>query len=73
MGEILLKVDCQLTYEAGKGIEVSWKQGGSLSDEFTRHLVQAGKEMSLALQHLAKIEAENASPKVRTKIEVEEA
>lgn len=72
MGEILLKLDCELVYEPRQGVEVYFRHGGSLSDEVTQHLVQAGKELSLALRHLTKMETESMPQKVRTKIEVEE-
>ena len=73
MGEIIFKFDCEVAYEPGKGIEVHLKHGGSLSHEMTQHLAQAGRELSLALQHLAKLEGERPQEKVRTKIEIEEA
>ena len=73
MGEVIFKLDCELVYEPGEGIEVRLKHGGSLSREVTQHLAQAGRELSLALLHLAKMETERAPEKVRTKIEVEEA
>ena len=58
MGEVILKLDCELVYEPGQGIEVHLRHGGSLSREVTQHLAQAGRELSLALQHLAKMETE---------------
>ena len=73
MGEIIFKFDCEVTYEPEKGIEVRLKDGGSLSREMTQHLVQAGRELLLALQHLTKMEAERPQEKVRTKIEIDEA
>lgn len=73
MGDNILKIDCEVTYDAKKGIEIRLRHGGSLSGEFTQHLARAGKELSLALQHLAKTETESAPQKVRTKIEIEEA
>ena len=73
MGEIIFKLDCEVAYEPGKGIEVHLRHGGSLSREATQHLAQAGGELSLALLHLAKTETERAPEKVRTKIEIEEA
>jgi len=72
MGEIIFKFDCEVSYEPGKGIEVRLKHGGSLSREVTQHLVEAGRELSLALQHLAKVKAERPKEKVRTKIKIEE-
>ena len=72
MGEII-KFDCEVVYEPGEGVEVRLKHGGSLSREVTQHLVKAGRELSLALQHLAKLEGEQTPEKVRTKIEIEEA
>ena len=73
MGETIFKLDCEVLYEPGKGVEVRLKHGGSLSREVSQHLVKAGRELSLALQHLAKVETERLPEKVRTKIEVEEA
>ena len=72
MGEVIFKLDCELVYEPGEGIEVHLKHGGALSREVMRHLALAGRELSLALQHLAKMETERAPGKVRTKIEIEE-
>ena len=61
-------------YEPGEGIEVHLRHGGSLSRDVMQHLTRAGKEVSLALQHLAELEAEGSQKqeKVRTKIEIEE-
>ena len=73
MGEVVFKLDWELAYEPGKGIEVRLRHGGSLSHEVMQHLTRAGREVSLALQHLAKLEAERLPEKVRTKIEIEEA
>ena len=73
MGEVILRLDCELVYEPGEGIEVHLRHGGSLSREVMQHLTQAGKEVSLALQHLAKPESERVPEKVITKIEIEEA
>ncbi|MDO8750911.1 MAG: hypothetical protein Q7K03_07185 [Dehalococcoidia bacterium] len=72
MGELIFKLDCELVYKPGEGIEMHLKYGGGLSREVTQHLARAGKELSLALQNLAKVETESVQ-KVRTKIEVEEA
>ena len=73
MGEVILKLDCELVYEPDEGIEVHLKHGGVLSREVMQHLVVAGKELSLAFKHLAKLDGEQAPEKVRTKIEIEEA
>ena len=73
MGEVIFKLDCELVYEPREGIEVHLKHGGALSREVMQHLALAGRELSLALQHLAKLEGERTPEKVRTKIEVEEA
>ena len=72
MGEVIFRFDCELMYEPGKGIEVHLRHGGSLSRDVLNHLTRAGKEISLALQHLAKLETERTPEKVRTKIEIEE-
>jgi hypothetical protein len=72
MGEVIFRLDVEWVYEPGRGIEVRLRHGGSLSGEVAQHLARAGKELSLALQHLTKVETESAPQKVRTKIEVEE-
>ena len=71
MGDVIFKLDCEFMYEPTKGIEVRLRHGGSLSRDVMQHLTRAGREVSLALQHLAK--PERTSEKVRTKIEIEEA
>lgn len=73
MGEVIFSLDWEVVYEPGEGIEVRLRHGESLPDEATRHLRQAGREVSLALQHLARPESERAPKKVRTKIKIEEA
>jgi hypothetical protein len=73
MGEVIFRLDCEFVYEPGEGIEVHLRHGGSLSRDVMQHLTRAGKEVSYALQHLAKPESERAPEKVRTKIEIEEA
>ena len=70
MGEILLKIDCELTYEPENGLEIHLKHSGSLSRDITKHLIPLVKELSLALQLFDKPESQE---KIRTKIEVEEA
>ena len=72
MGEVIFRFDWELVYEPGEGIEVHLRHGGSLSRDVMQHLARAGREVSLALQHLAKLEPEQAPEKVRTKIEIEE-
>jgi len=73
VGEVILKLDCELVYEPGEGIEVHLKHGGALSREVMQHLTQAGREVSLVLQHIARPESEQSPEKMRTKIEIEEA
>ena len=73
MGEVIFKLDCELVYEPGEGIEVHLKHGGALSRDVMQHLALAGRELSLALQHLAKTETERVPKKVRKKINIEEA
>jgi len=68
--EFILNIDCRLVYEPGKGIEIHLKPDGSLPPEMLRHLSQAGKEISLALQYFSKPEKER-SQRVRTKIKIE--
>ena len=72
MGEVIFKLDCELVYEPGEGIEVHLRHGGSLSRDVIQHLARAGREVSLAIQHLTR-ESERVPEKVRTKIEIEEA
>ena len=73
MGEVLLKLNCEVVYEAGEGIEIHLQHEGTLSHDVTRHLAEAGREILLGLQHLAGLGAEPAPEKVRTKIEIVEA
>jgi len=73
VGEVIFRFDCEVAYDAEKGIEIRLRHGGSLSRDFMQHLTLAGREVSLALQHLAKLEEERPQEKVRTKIEIEEA
>ena len=72
MGEVILRLNLELEYEPSQGLEIRLRHGGSLSREVGQHLARAGKEVSLALQHLAR-QTEGAPEKVRTKIEIEEA
>ena len=72
MGDVIFKLDCEFMYEPTKGIEVRLRHGGSLSRDVMQHLTRAGREVSLALQHLAKLESEQVTKKARTKIEIEE-
>jgi len=73
MGEVILKLDCELVYEPGEGIEVHLKHGGALSREVMQHLTRAGRELSLVLRSLTKPEGSSKEEKIRTKIEIEEA
>ena len=75
MGQVILGLNQEMVYEPGKGIEVRLKHRGSLPDAVTHHLNRAGKELSLALQYLARPEdkSQQKPAKVRKKIEVEEA
>jgi len=73
MGEVIFRLDLEMEYESGEGIEVRLRHGGSLLREVSEHLTRAGKEVSLALEQLAKPEPERAPKKVRKKIEIEEA
>ena len=73
MGEVIFRLDWELVYEPGQAIEVHLRHGGTLSPEVMQHLTRAGREVSLALQHLARPESERAIEKARTKIEIEEA
>jgi len=73
MGEVIFRLDWELVYEPGQAIEVHLRHGGTLSPEVIQHLPRAGREVSLALQHLARPESERVPKKARTKIEIEEA
>ena len=73
MGDVVLRLDLELVYEPGEGIEVHLKHGGALSREVMQHLTRAGREVSLVLQHIARPESEQSPEKVRTKIEIEGA
>ena len=73
MGKVIFKLDCDLVYEPEGGIEIRLRHGGSLPREVMQHLTRAGREVSLALEQLAKPASEGAKEKVRTKIEIEEA
>ena len=73
MGEVIFRFDLELVYEPGKEIELHLRHEGSLPHDVIQHLTWAGREVSLALKHLAKPETEQAPEKVRTKIEIEEA
>ena len=73
MGEVILKLDCELVYEPGQGIEVHLRHGGSLSRDVVKHLTHAGDEVLLAFEQLAGTPTKRPQEKVRTKIEIEEA
>ena len=73
MGEVIFRLDWELVYEPGQAIEVHLRHGGTLSPEVMQHLTRAGREVSLALQYLARPEPKRAPEKIRTKIEMEEA
>jgi len=66
----ILNINCKLVYQPGKGIEIHLKPEGNLPQEAFQHLIQAGKEISLALQYLSKPDKERTQ-KVRTKIKIE--
>ena len=73
MGEVIFRLDWELVYEPGEGIEVCLKHGGSLSHDVIQHLTRAGREVLMALQSLTKPEGLPKEEKVMTKIEIEEA
>ena len=73
MGDSILKLDCEVAYDAEKGIEIRLRHEGDLSREVVKHLIRAGSEVLLALEQLAGIATERPQEKVRTKIEIEEA
>ena len=69
-----LSLHFRVVYEARKGLDIHLKPEGSVPQEILPHLSQAGKEISLALQNLAKLESERSKPgeRLRTKIEIQE-
>ncbi len=71
MSKSILKLNCEVTYDSEKGIEVCLKHSGILSREIMEHFIHAGDEVSLALGQSAG--NTNSQEKVRTKIEIEEA
>jgi len=73
MGDSILKLDCEVTYDTEKGIEVRLRHSGTLSRGVMEHLTHAGEEVLLALGQLAGTAKGQPQEKVRTKIEIEEA
>jgi len=73
MGDIILKLDCEVTYDTEKGIEIRLRHDGNLSRGVMEHLTRAGDEVLLALEQLAGSATGQPQEKVRTKIEIEEA
>jgi len=73
MGDSILKLNCEVTYDTEGGIEIRLRQGGSLPCGFTEHLARAGEEVLLALEQLAGTTRRQPQEKLRTKIEIEEA
>jgi len=72
MGDSILKLDCEVTFDNESGLEIHLRHGGSLSHGVAEHLERAGDEILLALGQLAGT-ARQPQEKVRTKIEIEEA
>ncbi|HOE14259.1 MAG TPA: hypothetical protein PLL62_04575 [Candidatus Saccharicenans sp.] len=75
MGEVIFGFEVEIVYEPGKGLEVCLKHSGNLSKKARQHLVQAGKELSLALNYLTRLEEKGrtGTAKKRQKIEIKEA
>ncbi len=66
MGEVVLKLDCELVYEPEQGIEIHLRHGGSISNEVIEHLTKAAREL-LQIRYSNKPEP---TDKIRTKIEI---
>ena len=45
MGDIIFRLDCELVYEPGQGIEAHLRHEGSLTREVMQHLTRAGREI----------------------------
>jgi len=73
MGDNILKIDCEVTYDTEKGIEIHLRHGGNLSPKVMEHLTHAGDEVLLALGQIAGTATRRSQEKVRTKIDIEEA
>ncbi len=73
MSNSILKLDCAVTYDTEKGIEIHLRHGGNLSRGFIEHLTRAGDEVLLAFEQLAGTTTKQPQEKVRTKIEIAEA
>ena len=73
MGDTILKLDCEVVYDAEKGIEIRLRHEGDLSREVVKHLTRAGDEVLLALEQLASTPTERPQEKIRAKIKIEEA
>jgi len=74
MGEVIFGLNVEIVYEPGKGLEVCLKHRGNLSKKARQHLAQAGKELSLALNYLTRLEEKGrtGTAKKRQKIEIKE-
>lgn len=73
MAKSNFKLDCEMTWDAGKGIEIRFKPGGDLAQGVMEHIICAGDELLLALGQLSGTAMRQPQEKVRTKIEIEEA
>jgi len=73
MGDSILKLDCEVTYDTEKGIEIRLRNSGNLSCGVMEHLTRAGDEVLLALEQLTGTAKGQPQEKIRTKIEIEEA
>lgn len=66
MGDVILKLDCEIVYDPEQGIEVHLKYGGNHSSEVMEHLTKAAREF-LQIKYSDKSEP---TDKIRTKIEI---
>ena len=73
MGDSVLSINCEVTYDTEEGIEIRLRHSGGLSQGVMEHLTRAGDEVLLALGQLAGTTKRRPQEKVRTKIEIEEA
>lgn len=73
MGDSILKLDCEVTYDTEDGLEIHLRHGGSLARGVAKHLARAGDELLLALGQVAGTAMKQPQEKMRTKIEIEEA
>jgi len=66
-----LELDCKVTYDSEKGIEIRLNHGGNLSRGAVEHLARAGEEILLAFEQSSGTSTRQPQEKVRTKIEID--